>query len=552
VTGPAVAPHRVSFLVPGVTGLLGSGCVVLGASQPGSPFTVTGVGAWFFGNTAGAGPVGANQRFLGIMLVYVGVALMLGSWFEVVRTVRARPGIPVGGVVVVGTAWALPIFVGPPLFSGDVYSYAAQGEMVTLGVNPYVHGPSVLGSGPFLNLVDPLWRRVPSPYGPAWERLSGWLVTWSGHDVLASLVGFRLVALAGVILLTWGVVVLARSLGRDPTVAVTLAVLNPLVLLDLLGGAHNDALMLGLLVSGCALGRRGNTVTGLVLCTLAAEVKIPALIGVVFIGWWWAGAGAGWRERWPRMVLAVGIAGAVLAIIGVAAGLGWRWVGGLSNPGVVVSWLDPATAVGLLAARASHLVGEAGHQAAFVRGSRILGLVIAAAVSLVFLVRSERPIRSPDPARSEGGGALSAIGWSLLAFVVLGPVVWPWYETWGFVFLAVVAEGWVVVVILVASAVACLADVPHPDLLVSGNPVVVGLCWVGLAGAVVLYLFTRVRGKGAGARCPPAPTSAAVGPGDVLDGELLGPGGAALEADGLHVTPRAQHPGAGVVQHHDE
>jgi hypothetical protein len=491
---------------------------------------VAGVNAWFFGNTAGAGPVGATHRFLGIMLVYVGVALMLGSWFEVVRAARARPGTPVGGVVVVASSWALPILVGPPLFSGDVYSYAAQGEMVAKGVNPYLHGPSVLGSGPFLNLVAPLWRRVPAPYGPAWERLSGWLVTWSGHDVLASLVGFRLVALFGVFLLTWGVVVLARSLGRDPTVAVALAVLNPLVLLDLLGGAHNDALMLGLLVSGCALGRRGNTVPGLVLCTLAAEVKIPALIGVVFIGWWWAGAGAGWRERWPRMVLAVGIAGGVMAAIGVAAGLGWRWVGGLSNPGVVVSWLDPATAVGLLAARAAHFVGWEGHQADFVRGSRILGLVIAAAVSLVLLVRSERPIRS------EGGGALSAIGWSLLAFVVLGPVVWPWYETWGFVFLAVVAEGWVVAFILIASAVACLADVPHPHLLVSGNPVVVVLCWAGLAGAVVLYRST----------------SAAFGQGDVLNGELLGPGGAALGADGLHVTPRAQHPGAGVVQHHDE
>jgi alpha-1,6-mannosyltransferase len=530
------------LLVPGITGLLGSGCVVLGASQPGSPFTVAGVGAWFFGNTGGAGPVGANHRFLGIMLVYVGVALMLGSWFEVVRTARARPGTPVGGVVVVAASWALPILVGPPLFSGDVYSYVAQGEMVTKGVNPYLHGPSVLGSGPFLSLVAPLWRRVPSPYGPAWERLSGWLVTWSGHDVLASLVGFRLVALFGVVLLTGGVFSLARSLGRDPAVAVTLAVLNPLVLLDLLGGAHNDALMLGLLVSGCALGRRGNIVTGLVLCTLAAEVKIPALIGVVFIGWWWAGADAGWREWWPRMVLALGIAAGVMATIGAAAGLGWRWLGGLSNPGVVVSWLDPATAVGLLAARASHLVGGGVHQAAFVRGSRILGLVIAAAVSLVLLVRSERPVRSQYgalsqyPTGSEGGGALSAIGWSLLAFVVLGPVVWPWYETWGFVFLAVVAEGWVVAFILIASAVACLADVPRPDLLVSGNPVLVALCWAGLAGSVALYLST----------------SAAVGQGDVPDRELLGPGGAALGADGLGVTPRAQHPGAGVVQHDDE
>ena len=73
--------------------------------------------------------------------------------------------------------------------------------------------------------------------------------------------------------------------------------LNPLVLLVLLGGAHNDALMLGLLVAGCAAARRNHILIGLVLCALAAEVKVPALIGAVFIGWWWSEGSAAWRQR---------------------------------------------------------------------------------------------------------------------------------------------------------------------------------------------------------------------------------------------------------------
>jgi hypothetical protein len=131
----------------------------------------------------------------------------------VVRNVRARSGSALRPLVGILGSWTAPLLLGAPLFSGDVYSYAAQGEMVTKGISPYLHGPNALGGGPFLPFVDPLWRRVPSPYGSAWERLSGWIVAVCRHDVLASLVGFRLVALVGVALVAWGVPVLARGTG---------------------------------------------------------------------------------------------------------------------------------------------------------------------------------------------------------------------------------------------------------------------------------------------------------------------------------------------------
>ncbi|MGA2037014.1 MAG: polyprenol phosphomannose-dependent alpha 1,6 mannosyltransferase MptB, partial [Acidimicrobiales bacterium] len=367
-----------------------------------------------------------------------------------------------------------------PLFSRDIYSYAAQGEMVTQGINPYVHGPSALGGSPYLSLVDPLWRHSPAPYGPAWERLSGWIVQLSNHDVLTAIVGFRVVALIGVTLLAWGVPVLARSIGRDASGAFALAVLNPLVLLDLLGGSHNDALMLGLLVAGCALARRRKILAGLLLCALAAEVKIPALVGAAFIGWWWAGAGSSWRQRLVRVTSALLSTAGLMVTIGAICGLGWRWVDGLSNPGAVVSWLDPSTAVGLLLAHVAGFLGYARHQTAFVQSARAVALGIATVLSIRLLVRSERV------------GELQAIGWSLLAFVILGPVVWPWYETWGFVFLAVVAEGWILPLVLVLSSVACFANVPKPGLLIAANPILVSISWACFVGAIGLFLVTRV------------------------------------------------------------
>ena len=52
--------------------------------------------------------------------------------------------------------------------------------------------------------------------------------------------------MAGVALMAYCIPKLARSFGKDPGPAFVLAVLNPLTLLALVGGAHNDALMVAL------------------------------------------------------------------------------------------------------------------------------------------------------------------------------------------------------------------------------------------------------------------------------------------------------------------
>ena len=82
---------------------------------------------------------------------------------------------------------------------------------------------------------------------------------------------------------------LARSYGRDPGLAFSLGVLNPLVLLFLIGSGHNDALMIGLLVCGLSIARRGHPLWGITMCALAGAVKVPGLIGVFAIAWTSAG-----------------------------------------------------------------------------------------------------------------------------------------------------------------------------------------------------------------------------------------------------------------------
>jgi hypothetical protein len=497
--GPAAAPAPPAAVRPGrlttlaVTGTLATVSIAVGASQVASPFTAKISGAWFFGiapaSGAGAGAAGADARFLGIVAVYAGLVVLLGSWYELVRTARRGPDVTARRLLPVLVAWEIPLVMVGPLFSRDVYSYAAQGRMLTRGIDPYRHGPSALGHGPFLALVDPLWRHATAPYGPLWVRLSEATVQLARHDALASVVGFRVVALVGTSLIAWGVASLAVAGEGRAGPAFAVGAMNPVVLLDLLAGAHNDALMLGLLVAACALARRHHIAAAVVVCALASSIKLPALIGVLFIGWFWARAGAPLSARLARSGAALAITGGLLAVIGLVSGLNWQFLGGLTNPGVVVSWLDPATAAGRGLANAAHALGWAAHTAVVVRVTRVVALSAAAAVAAWLFVRTRR------------GQEVVALGWSLLAFAVLGPVVWPWYETWGLVFLACAASvaattnagtSWVLRVVMVLTTIASFADIPHPGLLTGGDGALVWSCWGVLAAATAVFVVRRL------------------------------------------------------------
>jgi hypothetical protein len=236
-----------------------------------------------------------------------------------------------------------------------------------------------------------------------------------------------------------------------------------------------------------AVARQGHPVIGVLLCAVAASVKAPAAIGIVYVGWGWAGPGAPALRRWGRLAETVAIGAGAIAAISAASGFGWGWLENLSEPGKVVSWLDPATAAGLAAGHLVQLLGGGGHQAGAVAVARDLALLAAAAVSVILLVRSDRI------------GPPAAAGWSLLAFALLGPVVWPWYETWGLVFLAAAAGLLARRVLLVLSAGGCFATAPGNLAVTTGGGLALaaGLVLV----AIALLLVGRRRRIG---RWPPS------------------------------------------------
>ena len=200
---------------PAVLGFVALLSVVVGASLPSSPFKLEMAGTWFFGEPSAQG---ASDSFLllGLVAVYGGLVLFMRVWYGLMKALRRRPGVPIHYLAWILVLWAIPMLVVAPIFSRDVFSYAAQGEMMSRHINPYHYGPGTLGAGPYPNPVDPLWINTPAPYGPLFLMVDGFFASASLHNELVTVVLLRLFALAGVALIAWCMPKLAVAHGRDP------------------------------------------------------------------------------------------------------------------------------------------------------------------------------------------------------------------------------------------------------------------------------------------------------------------------------------------------
>ena len=214
-----------------------------------------------------AGPFGGA----GLDLHGGGVMATLGVMFiAYVFAVRHAEGLSPRAVLMCVAALQALVLLAPPLLSTDVFSYGAYGRMGALyGANPYLHGPYAISLDPLYPFIGAKWVTTPSVYGPLFTALS---YVFAPLSIAASVITYKAIAaLAGLVVVAcvWNA---ARWRGVNPVKAVALVGLNPLLVVYGVGGAHNDLLMLGLLVAGLSCG----PVVGAVLITLAALIKVPA------------------------------------------------------------------------------------------------------------------------------------------------------------------------------------------------------------------------------------------------------------------------------------
>jgi len=487
---------------PALLGFVAVLAVAIGSSLPSSPFKLEMPGVWFFGEPNTSAPSHWGVYF-SLAAVYGGLLLFMRVWWGMIRLYRSRHGVPVRTMMGVFALWSLPVLVIAPLFSRDAYSYAAQGEMVSHHMNPYLYGPFELGNNAYTSPVDPLWGNAPAPYGPMFLQVDGFFARITFHNELATIVLLRLLELVGVLLIAACVPRLARLYHRDGAELFTLMVLNPVTIFHLIGGAHNDALMLGLLVAGLTLAKEKRPIVGILLCALATAVKAPAALGALYIGWSWLGTGVPVKDR-IRPVVTAGLIGlGVLGVFSFVSGLGWGWVSALSTPGVVRSWASPTTGIAFLTTGIAHLVHIDVGVGGVLTVCRFLGMVAAVASGVWLLLNSDRI------------GTLKALGITLLLFVLLGSVVQPWYLSWGLILLAPVALGQLRSLVIGLSMVTAFIELPGGTQLVStlfhGDPllIVLTLLWLLIVLTVPLSSWDRRSVVPAGEATPAAVSAVA-------------------------------------------
>jgi hypothetical protein len=201
----------------------------------------------------------------------------------------------------------------PPLLSHDVYSYVDYARLaVRHGLDPYVHTPQSAPADPAFSHVT--WTETTSAYGPLFT-LATYPLAWLPVDVAVYVL--KAASAVAVLAIAYLVARLAPARGVDPVRAAAFVALNPLVLVHVVGGPHNDGLAVLLMTLGIAATLTAREGFGAGAFVSACATKSTAAIAIPF-----ALLGS---ERWPRFLLG-GLAALALIALGSYLAFGWDWL----------------------------------------------------------------------------------------------------------------------------------------------------------------------------------------------------------------------------------
>ncbi|MCC2594474.1 polyprenol phosphomannose-dependent alpha 1,6 mannosyltransferase MptB [Tessaracoccus sp. OS52] len=389
-----------------------------------------------------------------------GHALLLLAWWQLGPGWR-RP-------LVTLTIWSAALLAAPPLHSRDAWSYAAQGWLMNNGLDPYLVPSGDAGDAGLL--VGIHWFETTSVYPPlSLEifRAVSWLF---GGDLWLSSVGMRLPNLVAMAVLAWCLPRLARRVGVASSTVLWAGLLNPLVVIQWVGGIHNDAVMVALVAVAFLVahapgwrGYRGMLAGGAVLGVAMLVKQSAAVAGVAVVALAWAAAAAGLeprRRNWwalARRAVAAGlVAVAVFVLVSLATGLGFGWRNPTAGSPLEATSNSPISWVASFT-RFHELLSDETVITVFTTISSALILV-----ATVWLLRRYGP-HPPDDA---GRPWVVAIG-ALLAFALLGPATQPWYLTWAVPFVVLAhprlrSQHLWLVVVCAASVIPALQDFMAP------------------------------------------------------------------------------------------
>ncbi len=322
---------------------------------------------------------------------------------------RLHPRLVWGAIVTCVAGFAL----APVLLSHDVYSYVDYARLgVVHGLDPYVHPPSSVPSDPAY--ADVTWTDATSAYGPLFT-LSTYPLAWLG--VGAAVAVLKAVAALSVLGLALVVARVASWRGIDPLRAAAFVALNPLVLVHVVGGAHNDGLaMLAAMLAVAALLTSRPAASGAALVA-AVAIKASAVVVAPF-ALLAAARPSGPTGRFvaydstnrPVGRVLAGALGAALVLAGAAyLAFGWDWTGALGLAGENQDRTSHMS-IPITFARLTGLDADP---------VRALALALYAVAVVVLLIRSWR-----------GHDWVAAAAWATLGLLLATAWLLPWYLVW--------------------------------------------------------------------------------------------------------------------------
>jgi alpha-1,6-mannosyltransferase len=297
-----------------------------------------------------------------------------------------------GLILVLVTGFA----VAPVLLSHDVYSYVDYARLgVRHGLDPYVHPPLAAPGDPVY--PDVTWTEATSAYGPLFTLLTyplAWLPVGIAVAVLKAVAALSVLGLAAL------TARIAAWRGIDPVRTAAFVALNPLVLVHVVGGAHNDGLtmLLAMLAVAAILSRRELAGGIALVAAIATKLSAAFLAPFALLG----------AERPKRFVLGTLAAALLTTALGYLA-FGWDWLHGFGLAGENQSRTSHMS-IPIAFARISGLDAS---------GVRFAAALLFAALVAYLLVWTWR-----------GGDWVRAAAWAALGLLLATAWLLPWYLIW--------------------------------------------------------------------------------------------------------------------------
>lgn len=196
------------------------------------------------------------------------------------------------------------LFFAFPGLSYDIFNYIATAKVTFFyKENPYLVMPIEIPNEPMLAFLHAANKTA--LYGPVWILLTGIPFILGLGDLFVTIFAFKAWILVFYVALVW----LIWKISNHSLRALTLFALNPLVVIETLIGAHNDAVMMFLALASFYFFKHNRITLSLILLLLSAFIKFATLflfpIYAYLLYLRWNNAKTDWQQVWRWSALAM-------------------------------------------------------------------------------------------------------------------------------------------------------------------------------------------------------------------------------------------------------